>query len=104
MTARYISPNCTAGACSACALVTACAHPCHVDGSARAVIVPDPVVHAPNPAYEALVEERASAACLAAEPHDDGPCFLVAPCVRHLSDARVATFEQWLAQQRAEVA
>lgn len=62
-------------------------------------VVPEPVVHAPNPLFEALVERRSTRLCIAAEPHADA-----APCVAHVMEARRQLFEQWLVQQRAEVA
>ncbi len=96
---RWVTHNCQVGACSACNWpFAACGHECHVDGAARAVeveVVPEPMVHAPNPAFESRVEERGAKLCLEAEPHGVD----VAPCVVHRSEARRALMDAYLGQQ-----
>lgn len=97
MTVPYVTANCQGGACSACLFPAGCAHECHRDKAARAVeVVPDPMVTAPNPAWEAEVERRGEKLCLGAEPHGAG----VAPCAIHGAEARRGLFEAWLNQQR----
>lgn len=102
MSDRYVTANCLAGACSACLFNAAgCAHPCHIDAAARAVdIVPEPMVHTANPAFEQLVVERATALCLdaPANSHSMAPA---APCTVHASEARRVLFDQYLRQQSA---
>lgn len=65
-------------------------------------VVPDPMVHSPNPAFEGLVTERAMALCLGA-PAPSHSVAAVAPCTVHLSDARRDLMGAWLGQQ-SEVA
>lgn len=97
----YVSPNCLAGACSSCLYLDfACAHPCHVDRAARTVeIVPEPMIHAPNPKFEAMVEDRGEKLCLAAQPHTHSPAGY-APCEVHRHEARRGLMGQWIGQQQ----
>lgn len=105
---RWVTHNCQVGACSACNWpFAACAHECHVDGLAGAAeveseseLVPEPMVHSPNPAFEAMVSRRATALCLAA-PDASHSMASAAPCAIHEAGARQALFGAWLGQQNA---
>jgi hypothetical protein len=97
---RWITHNCQVGACSGCNWpFAACAHECHVDGASRALetpaVVPEPMVHAPNPAFEAMVHDRGLLVCIRAEPHGVD----VAPCAIHASEARRGLMDAYLGQQ-----
>lgn len=63
-------------------------------------VVPDPMVHSPNPAFEGLVEDRGTKLCLTAEPHTHSPA-TTAPCELHRSEARRSLMGAWLGQQGA---
>ncbi len=60
--------------------------------------VPEPMIHSANPAFEALVAERATALCLAA-PVSSHSMSAFAPCDVHLGAARQALLDRWLGQQ-----
>ncbi len=53
------------------------------------IFVPSPTIVGPNPVFEEMLERRAAALCLNAEPHgNDG-----SPCFRHVSEARIQLFD-----------